>query len=262
MARSPSTTPIKLLSDELKKFDEPGLFGLNYQLPEYLKANLKDNLRPYQEEALRYFYYSQFKQEIADRNYKHLLFNMATGSGKTMVMAGAILYMFKEYGYQNFIFFVHTDAIIQKTKENLLNALSSKYLFTQPLEIEGQRIYIEAVDTFPRQPSKNTIYLKLSTIHKIHVELNSYKENCITYDDLAEIPLVLLGDEAHHFNTETKAKGKSKTSTEYEELTWERTIENILALQDKNRLLEFTATINLDNREIYQKYKDKIAVVF
>lgn len=258
MARSPLNASKNLLADQLKKFDEPGLFGLNYQLPEYLKTNLKDNLRPYQEEALRYFHYSQFKQEIADRDYKHLLFNMATGSGKTMVMAGAILYMFKEYGYQNFIFFVHTDAIIQKTKENLLNALSSKYLFTQPVEIEGERIIIEAVDTFPRQPSKNTIYLKLSTIHKIHDELNSYKENCITYDDLAEIPLVLLGDEAHHFNAETKAKGKSKTSTEYEELTWERTIENILALQDKNRLLEFTATINLDNREIYQKYKDKV----
>lgn len=259
MARSPLTASINLLADQLKKFDEPGLFGLNYQLPEYLKANLKDNLRPYQEEALRYFHYSQFKQEIADRDYKHLLFNMATGSGKTMVMAGAILYMFKEYGYQNFIFFVNTDAIIQKTKENLLNSSSSKYLFTKPLEIDGESIYIEAVDAFPRQPNKNTIYLKLSTIHKIHDELNSYKENCITYDDLAEIPLVLLGDEAHHFNAETKAKGKSKTSTEYEKLTWERTIENILALQDTNRLLEFTATINLDNREIYQKYKDKIA---
>ena len=258
MARSPSTVARELLFNQFQQVDRLGLFQGNYQTPEYLKTNLKDDLRSYQEEALRYLHYAQSSHE-ADIRFKHLLFNMATGSGKTMVMAGAILYMFKEYSYQNFIFFVHTDAIIQKTKENLLNALSSKYLFTQPLEIEGERIIIEAVDTFPRQPSKNTIYLKLSTIHKIHDELNNYKENCITYDDLAEIPLVLLGDEAHHFNAETKAKGKSKTSTEYEELTWERTIENILALQDKNRLLEFTATINLDNREIYQKYKDKIA---
>ncbi|WP_151868844.1 DEAD/DEAH box helicase family protein [Acinetobacter soli] len=257
MARSNSTVARELLFNQFQQVDRLGLFQGNYQTPEYLKANLKDDLRFYQEEALRYLHYGQSSHE-ADIRFKHLLFNMATGSGKTMVMAGAILYMFKEYGYQNFIFFVHTDAIIQKTKENLLNALSSKYLFTQPVEIEGERIIIEAVDTFPRQPSKNTIYLKLSTIHKIHDELNSYKENCITYDDLAEIPLVLLGDEAHHFNAETKAKGKSKTSTEYEELTWERTIENILALQDKNRLLEFTATINLDNREIYQKYKDKV----
>lgn len=258
MARSTSTVARELLFNQFQQVDRLGLFQGNYQTPEYLKVNLKDDLRSYQEEALRYLHYAQSSHE-ADIRFKHLLFNMATGSGKTMVMAGALLYMFKEYGYQNFIFFVHTDAIIQKTKENLLNVLSSKYLFTHPLEIEGERIYIEAVDTFPKQPSKNTIYLKLSTIHKIHDELNNYKENCITYDDLAEIPLVLLGDEAHHFNAETKAKGKSKTSIEYEELTWERTIENILALQDKNRLLEFTATINLDNREIYQKYKDKIA---
>ncbi|TMS55170.1 DEAD/DEAH box helicase family protein [Acinetobacter lwoffii] len=257
MARNTTLIKQDFLFNQFQQIDKFGLFQGNYETPEYLKSNLKDDLRSYQEEALRYLHYAQSHNE-ANIRFKHLLFNMATGSGKTMVMAGAILYLFKEYGYQNFIFFVHTDAIIQKTKENLLNKLSSKYLFTQSLEIESERIVIEAVESFPRQPSKNTIYLKLSTIHKIHDELNSYKENSITYEDLAEIPLVLLGDEAHHFNAETKAKGKYKTSTEYEELTWERTIDRILALQDKNRLLEFTATINLENKEIYQKYKDKI----
>lgn len=257
MARNTTLIKQDFLFNQFQQIDKFGLFQGNYETPEYLKSNLKDDLRSYQEEALRYLHYAQSHNK-ANIRFKHLLFNMATGSGKTMVMAGAILYLFKEYGYQNFIFFVHTDAIIQKTKENLLNKLSSKYLFTQSLEIESERIVIEAVESFPRQPSKNTIYLKLSTIHKIHDELNSYKENSITYEDLAEIPLVLLGDEAHHFNAETKAKGKSKTSTEYEELTWERTIDRILALQDKNRLLEFTATINLENKEIYQKYKDKI----
>lgn len=256
MAKS-TTLKQDLLFKQFQQIDNLGLFQSNYQTPEYLKTNLKDTLRSYQEEALRYLHYAQGHKE-ADVRFKHLLFNMATGSGKTMVMAGAILYMFKEYGYQNFIFFVHTDAIIQKTKENLLNTSSSKYLFQQPLEIKGERIVIEAVDTFPRQPNKNTIYLKLSTIHKIHDELNSYKENSVTYEDLGEIPLVLLGDEAHHFNAETKAKGKSKTLPEIEELTWERTVDNILALNMKNRLFEFTATINLHNKEIYQKYKDKI----
>ncbi|MEA7548724.1 hypothetical protein ONK29_25220, partial [Salmonella enterica subsp. enterica serovar Anatum] len=42
----------------------------------------------------------------------------------------------KEFGYQNFIFFVHTDAIIQKTRENLLNPQSPKYLFSHELEID------------------------------------------------------------------------------------------------------------------------------
>ncbi|TSJ89305.1 restriction endonuclease [Gilliamella apicola] len=247
----------ELLFYKFKNIDKLGLFTETYQVPSYIKNNLKDTLRAYQEESLRYLHYAQHNPN-ANSLYKHLLFNMATGAGKTMVMAATILYMYKEYGYQNFIFFVHTDAIIQKTKENLLNGLSSKYLFNSSIEIEGEQIHIEAVETFPSIPNKNTIYLKLSTIHKIHDELNHYKENSVTYDDLKEIPLVLLGDEAHHFNAETKAKGKAKNSPENEELTWERTIDKLLALQPKNRLFEFTATINLDNKEIYQKYKDKI----
>lgn len=255
MAKKPMNT--ELLFNQFQDFDRLGLFSENYDVPNYIRDNLKDLLRPYQDEALRYLHYAQNNKE-ADIRYKHLLFNMATGSGKTMVMAGAILYMFKEYGYQNFIFFVHTDAIIQKTKENLLNELSSKYLFSQNIEIDGEKISIESVETFPSIPNSNTIYLKLSTIHKIHDELNSPKENCVTFDELKEQNLVLLGDEAHHFNAETKAKGKAKNTEEYEELTWEKTIDSILALQTKNRLLEFTATINLDNKEIYQKYKDKI----
>ncbi|WP_410961007.1 DEAD/DEAH box helicase family protein, partial [Salmonella sp. SAL4430] len=83
---------------------------------------------------------------------------------------------FKELGYQNFIFFVHTDAIIQKTRENLLNPQSPKYLFSQELEIDGEKITIETIETCPSIPERNTIYLKLSTIHKMHDELNSYRE--------------------------------------------------------------------------------------
>lgn len=247
-----------LLFNRLKQFDEPGLFHDNYETPDYIQTNLKDTLRPYQHGALRYLHYTQRKQEEAQLHYRHLLFHMATGAGKTMVMAGTILYLFKEYGYQNFIFFVHTDAIIQKTHENLLNPQSPKYLFSQELEIDGEKITIAPVETFPTVPERNTIYLKLSTIHKMHDELNSYRENGITYEDLREMPIVMLGDEAHHFNAETKAKGKARNSEEYEELTWERTIENILEQRPDNRLLEFTATIDLSKKEIWQKYHNKI----
>ncbi|MGC8341038.1 DEAD/DEAH box helicase family protein [Pantoea ananatis] len=247
-----------LLFNRLKQFDEPGLFQDNYETPGYIQANLKDMLRPYQHGALRYLHYTQRKREEAQLHYRHLLFHMATGSGKTMVMAGVILYMFKEYGYQNFVFFVHTDAIIQKTRENLLNPQSPKYLFSQTMEIDGENIMLAPVETFPSVPERNTIYLKLTTIHKMHDELNSYRENSITLEDLKETPLVLLGDEAHHFNAGTKAKGKMKSSKEYEELTWERTIDSVLALHPENRLLEFTATIDLGQKEIGQKYRGKI----
>ena len=262
MAKVIKKQPGNLLFHYYKKLDDYNhpqknfdFIYRDYQNPSYIQDNLRDNLRPYQAEALRYLHYTQNSAEAIIR-FKHLLFNMATGSGKTMVMAGAILYLFKQYGYQNFIFFVHTDAIIQKTKENLLNVQSSKYLFKQPIEIDGEQITIEPVETFPLTPNKNTIYLKLSTIHKIHEELKNSRENSITYDDLKEIPLVLLGDEAHHFNAHTKAKNKS--SKKYEEITWETTIETILSLRPDNRLFEFTATINLNDKEIYNKYKDKI----
>ncbi|WP_182418547.1 DEAD/DEAH box helicase family protein [Bartonella sp. HY038] len=255
MAKAVKTIDKSLLFNKLQELDKLGLFGENYQNPAYIQDNLKDDLRPYQAQALRYLHYTQ-KSAEALIHYKHLLFNMATGSGKTMVMAGAMLYLFKQYGYQNFIFFVHTDAIIQKTKENLLNIQSSKYLFKNPIEIDGEQITIEPVETFPALPNKNTLYLKLSTIHKIHEELKNTRENSVTYDELKEIPLILLGDEAHHFNAQTKAKNKS--SKENEEITWEKTIERILGLRPDNRLFEFTATINLNDKDIYNKYKDKI----
>ena len=255
MVKVAKTNDTSLLFNKLDELDGLGLFGENYQNPAYIQDNLRDALRPYQAEALRYLHYTQNSPEAIIR-FKHLLFNMATGSGKTMVMAGAMLYLFKQYGYQNFIFFVHTDAIIQKTKENLLNIQSSKYLFKNPIEIDGEQITIEPVETFPAVPNKNTIYLKLSTIHKIHDELKNTRENSVTYDDLKEIPLILLGDEAHHFNAHTKAKNKS--SKEYEEITWETTIETILSLRPDNRLFEFTATINLNDKDIYNKYKNKI----
>ncbi|HCU0194031.1 TPA: DEAD/DEAH box helicase family protein [Proteus mirabilis] len=258
MAKKQKSTSSELLFNKLKQFDEPSLFNDHYEMPNYVQANLKDELRPYQQGALRYLHYTQRNREEASLHYRHLLFHMATGAGKTMVMAGTILYLFKEYGYQNFIFFVHTDAIIQKTRENLLNPQSPKYLFRQEFEIDGEKIIINPVETFPSVPEHNTIYLKLSTIHKIHDELNSYRENSITYEDLKEIPLVLLGDEAHHFNAGTKARGKAKTSPENEEQTWERTIENILDLRPDNRLFEFTATIDLTNKDIGQKYCNKV----
>ncbi|MFU1839483.1 DEAD/DEAH box helicase family protein, partial [Enterococcus faecium] len=79
-----------------------------------------------------------------------------------MVMASLMLYLYKEFNYQNFIFLVNTDAIIKKTQENMLNSSSSKYLFNpNGIFIDGEKIMIQAVENFPAVKDKNTIYLKL-----------------------------------------------------------------------------------------------------
>ncbi|MGM8187053.1 DEAD/DEAH box helicase family protein, partial [Enterococcus faecalis] len=228
-----------------------------HEVPEYVKTNLKDDLRPYQEEAFRRF---QFMQDntlatgISDAGFqrKHLLFNMATGSGKTMVMASLMLYLFKEFNYQNFIFLVNTDAIIKKTQENMLNSQSKKYLFDpQGLVIDGQSIVIQSVESFPTVKDKNTLYLKLTTIQKVHGELTRPKENGISLDSLSDEDIVILGDEAHHFNASTKKE-------QAQEKSWEQTIANMLYLRPNNKLLEFSATINMDDKNMAEKYSNKI----
>ena len=84
-------------------------------------------LRPYQNEALkRWFYYMEMHQHRPSN--PHLLFHMATGSGKTVLMAALILDLYMR-GYRNFLFFVNSTQIINKTKDNFLNQASPKYLF-------------------------------------------------------------------------------------------------------------------------------------
>ena len=72
---------------------------------------------------------------------------MATGSGKTVIMAALILYFYKQ-GYRNFLFFVRNINIIDKTVDNLTNYTSKKYLFNYPLEIDGKNIIINKVENF------------------------------------------------------------------------------------------------------------------
>lgn len=92
----------QFLFEKLNNASEMGF--LNKEMPDFLVSNLKENLklREYQIEAFsRFFYYiNQYPQKELPI---HLLFNMATGSGKTLIMAGLILYLYNQ-GYRNFIF--------------------------------------------------------------------------------------------------------------------------------------------------------------
>ena len=62
-------------------------------VPNFMANNLnnKFSIRPYQQEAFgRFdFYYNNYKKQ---QQPTHLLYHMATGSGKTFVMAGLIIY--------------------------------------------------------------------------------------------------------------------------------------------------------------------------
>lgn len=243
------------MSEMLHNRIESQLFLQYPDIPNYIIDNLNHRLRPYQEEAVQRLMY--LEEQDGGNLYNKLMFNMATGSGKTLVLAASILYLFKEKGYQNFLFFVNSTAIVNKTYDNLMNKSSSKYLFNpEGIVVDGKVVNIQVVDNYPVLPDENTIYLKLTTINGLHDKLNYPRENDITYEDLAQFPIVLLADEAHHLNVTTKKKGK-KNKEQIEETNWEVTVDRIMKQNSKNKLLEFTATVQLED-DIFEKYKDRI----
>lgn len=230
------------------------LFARRPDMPEYIPPNLRHRLREYQVEALEHFIFLRQEQPNSP-NFKHLLFHMATGSGKTSILASLILYLYVEYGYQNFMFFVNSNSIIEKTRLNLLDPSSSKYLFQRErVEANGERIKLELVDVFPGQPAAGTIYLKLTTIHKLHGDLAEPRENAITLEAIKQRKMVMLADEAHHINAATSRNKKEQE----DERSWEHTVMKLLNSHADNLLLEFTATIDLTNPAIFDKYKHKI----
>lgn len=251
----------KIQDNFLRMFDESTDEVISVpEIPSYIKDNLQHELREYQLNALVQFMFTQ-EQSVADMHYKYSLFHMATGSGKTLVMASTILYLYQKHGYQNFIFFVDSDAIVKKTADNLTNSNSNKYLFNSDgIVIDGEKINIRVVDRFPKVQSKNTIYLILDTIQGLHGNLRNPVENGLTYDELESFDIVMLGDEAHHFFAETKRSQKKLSKSEVQVKSWESTIDKILNLRPRNRMLGFSATLNLDtkNEALYAKLADKI----
>ena len=222
---------------------------LTIQLPTGLADNLRHPLREYQKKALAYLnYYYEHKEQP---NTSHVLFHMATGSGKTLVMAGAMLYFYAK-GYRRFLFCSHRDTIVAKTRDNLTNHTSAKYLFKDQLHIDGQLVRIQEVISFSRGAGSGSLDVVITTIQALHEALQKPKENSPFTKPTEGIPsapgekMVILADEAHHFQVKTKSK------KEKEEADWESSLKYLLDLHKDNYLLEFTATM-----PDMKKYKDK-----
>lgn len=219
-------------------------------VPNYIEDNLKYKIRPYQTESFQRFIlaYNEDFEYKPNKPY-HLLYNMATGSGKTLVMAGLMLYLYKK-GYRNFLFFVNSNNIITKTKDNFLNPQASKYLFSNKIVIDGKEVLIKDVSNFEEADNDN-ININFTTIQQLHIDLNNTKENSVTYEDFKDKKIALIADEAHHLSSATKNNGKLFGS-------WEGTVVEILKQNYDNILLEFTATLDYESREIADKYQDKV----
>lgn len=228
-------------------------------VPNSLVSNLKRSfdIRPYQQDAFGRFIF--YWEQYANRPKgvpTQLLYHMATGSGKTLIMAGLILYLY-EKGYRHFLFFVNSTNIIEKTKDNFLNTLSSKYLFAENISFSDNQVSIREVENFQNALSDD-INISFNTVQGLHSKLNTPRENALTYDDFESNKMVLISDEAHHINAETK-KGKDLSTDDIENIaSWEATITRIFNANPENVMLEFTATADLSNPDIARKYDHKL----
>lgn len=243
--------------DAALKFNGPDFY--KNQVPEYIYSNLRADFspRPYQQEAFgRFNFYWKDYHDRPKGAPTQLLYHMATGSGKTLVMAGLIIYLY-EQGYRNFLFFVNSTNIIEKTKDNFFNTTSSKYLFADNISIGDKQVRIKEVDNF-QAANQEDINIVFSTIQGLHSRLNTPRENSLTYDDFEETKIVLISDEAHHINAETKKKSELNKDEVEDILSWEGTVNRIFNANAENVLLEFTATADLSNPLIEEKYSDKL----
>ncbi|MBY0380293.1 MAG: DEAD/DEAH box helicase family protein, partial [Burkholderiales bacterium] len=237
------------------------------KLPKQVKDIIKDNLNPkfsirdYQKEAFIRL------EEYIEHDYQrqqpiHLLLQMATGSGKTLVMAGSILYLY-QLGYRNFVFFVNSTNVLEKTRDNFLNTNSIKYLFASSIISDGKQINICQCDNFDGV-NDDDISICFTSIQDLHYKLNTPTENSLTYADFENKKIVLLSDEAHHINVATKSKQQSLAdeknnggSRNWDSPDWESTVMRVFNANLDNVMLEFTATAQLTHEAVANKYANK-----
>ncbi|EOJ1476060.1 DEAD/DEAH box helicase family protein, partial [Campylobacter jejuni] len=215
------------------------------EIPFYVKENLSKELRFYQEKALKYYYanFDSIKQ-------RHLMFNMATGSGKTLIMAALMLDCYKK-GYRNFIFFVNSTSILEKTKANFANKYSSKYLFKENINIDSKNIEINIINNLS-ESKDDCINIYFTTIQALFSLFKNERENSLSFEDLKDKKLVFLADEAHHLNSDTKSKNENEIKE-----GWEAIIKRAYESNNENLLFEFSATIPQEFN-VLEKYQDKI----
>lgn len=256
MARTKTKVQDTLNDFLFKKIeDDPNyqLWARDFEIPDYIVDNLHPSktLRPYQVDALKHFIWLY---EHDKPSAKHLLFNMATGTGKTLVMASCVLYLFDK-GYRNFIFLVHRDNILEQARYNFTDYKFEKYLFNpRGIKMNGKKISVSEVDS-PLKSNHQDINFIFTSQQTLVNRLTEERENSLTSEDFKKFNMVIIADEAHSLNADTRSKDKTLAK---EAKHWETSVISTLNMRQENMLLEFTATVDLANDKIHKKYEDKL----
>ena len=100
---------------------QSGFKDFRSDLPDYITKNLKHPLRPYQQEAIgRYLHY---KTDTNRAILEQVLYNMATGSGKTFTAITFIYRLLKFAKAKRVLFLVDTKNLGEQAEQEFLNYL-------------------------------------------------------------------------------------------------------------------------------------------
>ncbi len=248
-----SETLADFLFNQIENDPDYQAWARSYVVPEYITDNLHPTkqLREYQQTALKHFIWL-YDHDRASA--KHLLFNMATGTGKTLVMASVVLYLY-EKGYRNFLFLVHQIQIKDQAMKNFTDYKFEKYLFNpKGIKINGQNVDVKAVGSVA-DAGRNSINFMFFSTSLLYNRLREDRENGLTAEDFVNNDMVVIADEAHRLNVDTRSKNKKDQE---EILNWETAVMSAIRAREENMLLEFTATVDLANEAIHTKYTDKL----
>ncbi|WP_172762281.1 DEAD/DEAH box helicase family protein, partial [Neisseria gonorrhoeae] len=101
-----------------------------------------------------------------------------------------------------------------KTENNFIDPTHPKFLFTEKILQGDTVIPIRKVETFSQY--SDGIEIKFTSIQKLYNDIHTERENQTTLADLHKLNLVMLGDEAHHLNAQTKGKKQGELDLEKE----------------------------------------------
>ena len=86
--------------------------------------------------------------------------------------------------------------------------------------IADELVEIREVTDFS-DSNEDAINLLFTTIQQLHIDLNTPRENRLSYEQFEDISVVMLADEAHHLNAGLNADEKKDNTS------WTATVDNI-----------------------------------
>ena len=125
-------------------------------------------------------------------------------------------------------------------------------MFKDSININSQTVKINEVNNFS-YTSEEDINIHFTSIQALQLKMQNPTEEGLSEDDFENNDVGIIWDESHHGNVQTQSSHAELGNFD----NWESTVKQLLDLNPRNILLEFSATMDFENSDIEKKYQNK-----